>query len=524
MLRGDAGPRREPQPQHTCSTEMIPLSQETGRLQEISVNTMDHASEEAQIPPRVVSQQNSAPDITPAMASQRRTQQILIVISSLMLTFTGCGLNFAFGVYQELYETMDGPFAGASAAEIDLIGTLAVSLMTIGAPFASAWTKTYSPRSVSLIGGILFAVANITASFGQKLWHFVLTQGLLLGCATCLSYIPAVTVAPGWFNGRRGLAMGIVLSGTGLGGVAWAPLLRYLNATIGFRNALRATGIMAFIMISASALVLKWEPAAEAQRVQEAQGRRQGINIPRANWPIVKSRPFMAHASAAVMQAAAYYTPVYFFSSYAKTLGYSQTAGANFIALSNACNFGGKIVLGWLADRYGRLNALFLTTFVSATATFAFWLPSTMFFSLAVRRALFISFTMLYSVTASAYVALFPTAIAEQFGIQNFASINGLFVTASAYVALFPTAIAEQFGIQNFASINGLLYMLRGIGTLFGTPIAGALIHDGGGLDGATRTFEKTTIMVGVFLVCATVAAGWARAESAVTTGWKLRA
>ena len=113
-----------------------------------------------------------------------------------MLTLTGCGLNFAFRVYQELYETVGGPSEGVSPAEIDLIGTLAVSLMTIGAPFASSWTKQYGPRSVTLFGGILFAVANIAASFSQKLWHFVLTQGLLLGSATCLTYIPSVTVAP----------------------------------------------------------------------------------------------------------------------------------------------------------------------------------------------------------------------------------------------------------------------------------------------------------------------------------------
>jgi hypothetical protein len=110
-----------------------------------------------------------------------------------------------------------------------------------------------------------------------------------------------------------------------------------------------------------------------------------------------------------------------------------------------------------------------------------------------VRRALFISFTLLYS------------------------------LTASAYVALFPTAIAEQFGIQNFASINGLLYMIRGIGTLVGTPIAGALIRDAGHNE-VTRSFEKTTVLVGVLLVGATVAAGWARMESALTTGWKARA
>ena len=67
---------------------------------------------------------------------------VLIVISSFVLTLTACGLNFAFGVYQELYETLGGPFANASPAQIDLIGTLGVSLMTMGAPFASAWTKS----------------------------------------------------------------------------------------------------------------------------------------------------------------------------------------------------------------------------------------------------------------------------------------------------------------------------------------------------------------------------------------------
>ena len=46
-------------------------------------------------------------------------------------------------------------------------------------------------------------------------------------------------------------------------------------------------------------------------------------------------------------------------------------------------------------------------------------------------------------------------------------------ITASAYVSLFPTALAEQLGVQNISSINGLLYMIRGIGTMVGTPVAG---------------------------------------------------
>lgn len=88
--------------------------------------------------------------------------------------------------------------------------------MSIGAPYVSAWTKCYSPRTIIIIGAVLFALANVLASFSQALWQFILTQGMVLGCGTCLVCIPAVTVAPGWFKERRGLVMGIVLIGTGI--------------------------------------------------------------------------------------------------------------------------------------------------------------------------------------------------------------------------------------------------------------------------------------------------------------------
>ena len=419
----------------------------------------------------------------------------MIVVSSFLLTFTGCGLNFAFGVYQELYETAGGPFENASPAMIDLIGTLAVSLMTIGAPFASAWTKTYSPRTLTLFGGVLFAGANILASFGQKLWHFILTQGFLLGCGTCLSYIPAVTVAPSWFDGRRGLAMGIILSGTGVGGVVWAPFLRYLNATIGFRNTMRLTGALAFILIASSALVLKWEPSADLQRTREsaAMARRQRrLNIPSVNWNIVRSRPFAAQATGAILQAAAYYTPIYFFSSYARSLGYNDVAGANFIALSNASSACGKVFLGFLADRYGRLNALVLCTVISAISTLGLWLPSCLSMDPHASRGLFVAFSSIY----------------------------GIF--AGAYVSLFPTALAEQFGIQNFASINGLLYMIRGIGTLVGTPVAGSLIHRrSAGSTYLASSFERTSLMVALLLFAASLAVAWARLEAGARANWR---
>lgn len=321
--------------------------------------------------------------------------------------------------------------------------------MTIGAPLASAWTKVYTPRTVTLIGGTLLLLANTLASLSTQLWHFLLAQGVLLGCATCLSYIPAVTIAPGWFDARRGLAMGIILSGTGVGGVVWAPALRALNAAIGFRNTLRLTGGIGFALVSAAAMALEWDPASAARIAAERPSppsrspRRSSrlslaprstlrTRIPLVNWRIANSRLFVAEAAGAALQAAAYYTPVYFFSSYARSLGYSAAAGASFIAASNASSAAGKVLLGYTADRAGRLNTLLFCTLVSAATALGLWFPSTRAGQEGEgvggngrARALFVAFAVLYGVFAGAYVSLFPTVLVELFGVQNFASVNG---------------------------------------------------------------------------------------------------
>ncbi|KAI1840192.1 hypothetical protein JX266_013593 [Neoarthrinium moseri] len=420
----------------------------------------------------------------------------IILVASTTVVFTCCGLNFAFGVYQALFESMaeqpDNPFTGATPAQIDLIGTLSISLMTIGAPFVVAWAKHFSPSAVSFLGGLIFGLSLILASLGTRLWHFILSQGVMLGVGTCMSYMTAVTVAPTWFNTRRGLAMGIILSGTGLGGLVWAPALRACIDHLGFRNTLRMTGAISFAQVAAASAAISWEPNTRRRiEIENATNRSNRsltsriLKVPLIDWRVARSRKFAAQALGTIFQSAAYYTPVFFFASYANTLGYSATAGANFIALSNACNAIGKIIIGHAADRVGRLNALFFTTLLSAAVTLGLWLPSTLFWggNLPSSRNLFIAFTILY----------------------------GIF--ASAYVSLFPTSLVELFGVQNFASVNGVLYMVRGLSTMIGTPVGGALIRSSGASPGP-RTYEGMSLLVGVLLSVATFAVLWVRVEA----------
>jgi MFS family permease len=409
-------------------------------------------------------------------------QQIVLIISCFILTFTGCGVNFAFGVYEEIYESAGGPFRDASPGAISLIGTLAASLMTLGAPIASSWCTKYGARSVLLVGGGLFAISGIAASFGTKLWHFQLSQGFLQGCASCLIYIPAVIVSPRYFDKRRSLAMGIITSGTGFGGMIWAPCLRYLVSLFGYRKAIRMTGVIAgsIVTFAACALGIVKKAPNKASKTRDNQEFHDGEQVALSKEDLIFSLGFVSHGLGTCLQAAAYMTPVYFMSSFARTRGYSRTAGANIIALSDGFNSGGKILIGYYADRLGSLNALVLSTFISAVATFAFCYVSNSDMNDDIQQVLIVLYACVYG------------------------------AAAGGYVSLFPTALLEQFRPVDFAKVSGLLYMIRGLGTLVGTPLGGTMVQYGAD---STRysSFDKTFLLVAFLLLGATACAAWAR-------------
>lgn len=383
----------------------------------------------------------------------------------------------------------NNPFTNASPASIDLIGTLATALMTLMTPFSTALSKRFSSRLIVFFGSLMFLLANIFASFSHQLWQFELSQGILLGFGTCFVYMPTITVAPPWYKARRGLALGIITSGTGIGGLVWAPALRALNAKIGFRNSLRISGLVSGTLVMFASTVIEWDSQTKLRLETErrANPRQKWWKIPLVDWRIARTRGFAAHLFGGTMQAAAYYTPVFFFSSYARTLGYTSSTGANFIAINNACNAIGKISIGMIADRFGRVNTLVASTTLSALSVLAFWLPSTFATSRTVGSGLFITYTLMY----------------------------GIF--ASSYIALFPASLVELFGPTNFTAINGFLYMARGAATLIGTLAAGALIRTSAMSDlmGMVMpiAYWKMTLLVSVLLSCASAGTMWAKLE-----------
>ncbi|KIW44046.1 uncharacterized protein PV06_05087 [Exophiala oligosperma] len=456
-------------------------------------------------------------------------RQIIIVLAGFTVTAMTCSIVFAFGVYQALYEDMsqnpDTPFTSTSSAEIGLIGTLALSLMTLGGPFAMTWAKLFSPQIVIGAGGVVFGIAFVLASFSQQPWQFALTQGLLAGVGTCMSYVPTTAVVPTWFDKRRAFAMGVTISGTGVGGMFWPPVLRALITHVGFRNAMRISGCTCAVLVVAAGCALPFEPGFRGRMqltvptptptagftttaatttttnrsTRSSSARtilRRMTTLPKLDSGVATSRKFVAQALANFVQAAGYSTPLFFYAAYAQSRGFGADAAANFITLSNASNFVSRIMIGYAADRLGRLNALFVTTVLTAITVLGFWLPSTF-----------------CDVNHDAHGDNGNTCDTDEANVLFFifTVLYGSF--ASAYISLFPACLLELFGHRHFTAVSGSLYLVRGAGALVGTPLTGLLIPRATALTQAT-TYTRAAVTVGALMSAAAVFTAWARVEA----------
>ena len=70
-------------------------------------------------------------------------------------------------------------------------------------------------RLSSWLGLGISASALIAASFSTRIWHLILTQGVLYAVGGTMLYAPIMFYLEEWFIKKRGLAYGVMWSGVG---------------------------------------------------------------------------------------------------------------------------------------------------------------------------------------------------------------------------------------------------------------------------------------------------------------------
>jgi MFS family permease len=300
------------------------------------------------------------------MGAPRRLHPAWIVLGALTVAMSAAsGLRAVFGVYIKPMEAEFGWSRGA------LSGAAAISLLLLGAagPFVGRLADRWGPRRVIGISLLLLAAGTLGSSFVQRLWHVYVTAGLFMAIgAGGVALTTGSSVIARWFEGRRGLAIGIAAGGMSAGQLVVIPLATAITAYQGWRAS--------YLWLGAGLLVLVFPVAVWLIRNNpEDRGLR----------PYGASGPVRTTAQAAAAQLAgrvsvveaAQTTPFWLLMGTFFVCGYTSNGMVlthfmphalehNFTAFQastalgvmGAMNVVGTMASGFICDRFGRRGPL----------------------------------------------------------------------------------------------------------------------------------------------------------------------
>lgn len=109
----------------------------------------------------------------------------------------------------------------------------------------------------------------------------------------------------------------------------------------------------------------------------------------------------------------------------------------------------GRILPGWLGDKFGRFNVTIFMSFLAGILTVALWLP-------AKGNAPIIVYAILYGFSSGAFISLVPAVIAQISPIQEIGVRSGSFFAWISMAALTGNPIAGAITSRQNGAFSGL--------------------------------------------------------------------
>lgn len=357
---------------------------------------------------------------------------------AMMAAFSTWGANAGYGVFLNYYLSSN-EFPGGGPYDYALIGGLVVFLAQVLAPFSALAYKIVGFYTLCFVGIFIQTCGYILASFATKLWQIYLTQGVLVGVSFLLIFIPPTLILPQYFKKYRAFAMGIAVSGAGLGGITFAlSSNRLIQETGDQRWALRMTGIVTFVLALIATLLNKprnYKPLPYSTTLKPKFIKDNFELI--FDIKIFKSYPLVLVSLWFLLCLLGYTLMLFSMAAYCSLVGLSAHSASTVTALLNAGQVFGRPSLGIIADRVGRNNLSASVSLLISILLWAYWINAVTFPAIAVFAIIlgfFIGIGSLMCQSLAADIIQAPEKIPAAWSIINI--IVSFFCLVSEVIAL----------------------------------------------------------------------------------------
>ena len=350
-----------------------------------------------------------------------------VVAASSAGVFFGSAFVFTFAVLlKPLAEEFSWSREAVSSAYASM--TLAAAA---AAPLTGHMVDRFGLQSISgpclLLAACAFAsLAVLTAN----LWHLFAVFAAIGFVGTGTSSIAYSRAVTSWFDRRRGVALALVISSSGLGAVVHPSAMQALVALVGWRGACLAVG--AVIAAVGVPIVLRFvrERASGSHARTAAPGHAVGEALrSRLFWTLI----VVVFGSTIAMNGA-----IVHLSALLTDRGVPAAHAALAVSAMGAASLAGRLTTGWLLDRFAATRVSFVLLTIAALGTFL--LSDARSPGMGVFAAGLIGFG------AGGELDVTPYLLSRYFGLRSLSTLFGFNWTAWGLAgALGPVLLGRAF-------------------------------------------------------------------------------
>ncbi|XP_013408764.1 monocarboxylate transporter 12-like [Lingula anatina] len=227
-------------------------------------------------------------------------------------------------------------------------------------PVAEALCKTFTPRTIGMIGTVIASFGFMLSMFATQIWQLYITFGFLTGFGFGLKFLPSIVCVHEYFEKRQSLAMGIAVCGTGVGTFAFAPLSEYLIEIYGWQGALLIESAIILHGVAFSALFVPLEKKSREKQEDEttlisklkaAWKTTKEVIAEMMDFRLFKDPKFDVYCVCMFLFAVGYVVPMTYLPERAVKQGYSPREGAWLVSVLGILNMLGRIFVAGVGDR-----------------------------------------------------------------------------------------------------------------------------------------------------------------------------
>lgn len=310
-----------------------------------------------------------------------------------------------------------------------------------------------------MLGVVLETASLIGASFASEIWQLFLSQGICFGLGMGFLFVGSVGIVPQWFTTKRSLANGFATSGSGLGGLVYSLATGAMIQSIGLAWAFRVLGILACVVNTICALLLR--------------DRNKAIGSSQLTFDgaLFKRPEYLLLCGYGWFSILAYVVLIFSLANYANAIGLSASQASIVSALFNLGQAFGRPPIGYFSDSIGRINMAGLMTLLSGIFALLIWVFS------------------------------------KSYGVLIFYSLIGGSVAGTFWATVAPVA-AEVVGLKDVPSALNLIWLVIVLPSTFSEPIALEIVA-------GTGEYLGAQLFVGFMYVAAAICMLGVR-------GWKI--